>query len=84
MKSCSLLQLVLQIGIILTGNYNFFNLLTIALSLSLLDDEDLGYVKRNYTSAGFGIRFTQVTKEHCWTVAIFDALLNYFLEIPMN
>lgn len=34
-----LLQVFLQINIILTGNYNFFNLLTITLSLSLLDDD---------------------------------------------
>ncbi|XP_011501020.1 PREDICTED: lipase maturation factor 2-like [Ceratosolen solmsi marchali] len=32
------LQLILQIHIITTGNYNFFNLLTICLSISLLDD----------------------------------------------
>ncbi|KAK3928755.1 Lipase maturation factor 2 [Frankliniella fusca] len=34
-----LIQIFLQINIILTGNYNFFNLLTITLSLSLLDDD---------------------------------------------
>ncbi|XP_034244722.1 lipase maturation factor 2-like [Thrips palmi] len=33
------LQVFLQLNIILTGNYNFFNLLTITLSLSLLDDD---------------------------------------------
>lgn len=32
-------QVLLQIGIILTGNYNFFNLLTITLCVSLLDDD---------------------------------------------
>ncbi|XP_028671631.1 lipase maturation factor 2a [Erpetoichthys calabaricus] len=32
------LQVLLQLLIILTGNYNFFNLLTIVLSLPLLDD----------------------------------------------
>ncbi|XP_055346674.1 lipase maturation factor 2-like [Paramacrobiotus metropolitanus] len=36
-------QIILQLGIIATGNYNWFNLLTIVLSLSLLDDEDLGF-----------------------------------------
>lgn len=34
-----LIQVFLQIGIILTGNYNFFNYLTIVLCLSLLDDD---------------------------------------------
>ncbi|KAJ8387356.1 hypothetical protein AAFF_G00157330 [Aldrovandia affinis] len=33
------MQVLLQILIILTGNYNFFNLLTIALCFSLLDDD---------------------------------------------
>lgn len=32
------LQMLLQVLIILTGNYNFFNLLTIVLCLSLVDD----------------------------------------------
>ncbi|XP_060068201.1 lipase maturation factor 2-like isoform X1 [Ylistrum balloti] len=36
-------QLILQVLIILTGNYNFFNLLTIILCFSLLDDEHFGY-----------------------------------------
>ncbi|GBG29297.1 Lipase maturation factor 2 [Hondaea fermentalgiana] len=31
-----LLQVILQIGIMLTGNYNFFNILTVVLCLSLL------------------------------------------------
>ncbi|XP_053260813.1 lipase maturation factor 2 [Podarcis raffonei] len=35
-------QVLLQLLIIATGNYNFFNLLTIVLSFSLLDDEHLG------------------------------------------
>ncbi|BES88024.1 lipase maturation factor [Nesidiocoris tenuis] len=33
------IQIFLQVNIILTGNYNFFNYLTIALCLSLVDDE---------------------------------------------
>lgn len=32
-------QVLIQVLIILSGNYNFFNLLTLALCLSLLDDE---------------------------------------------
>ncbi|XP_067656214.1 lipase maturation factor 2-like [Haliotis asinina] len=35
-------QVLLQVLIILTGNYNFFNLLTIVLCISLLDDHVLG------------------------------------------
>nr|XP_033814035.1 lipase maturation factor 2 isoform X2 [Geotrypetes seraphini] len=36
-------QVLLQIVIIITGNYNFFNLLTIALCMSLLDDEHISF-----------------------------------------
>ncbi|XP_054844645.1 lipase maturation factor 2 [Eublepharis macularius] len=36
-------QVLLQVLIILTGNYNFFNLLTITLSFCLLDDEHVGF-----------------------------------------
>ncbi|KAM9245642.1 lipase maturation factor 2 [Leptosomus discolor] len=35
-------QVLLQVLIILTGNYNFFNLLTIVLAFSLLDEEHVG------------------------------------------
>lgn len=34
-----LLQLVMQISIMLTGNYNFFNLLSIVITFSVLDDD---------------------------------------------
>ncbi|KAJ8373470.1 hypothetical protein SKAU_G00040500 [Synaphobranchus kaupii] len=36
------LQILLQVLIIITGNYNFFNLLTIVLCFSLLDDDAVG------------------------------------------
>ncbi|KAM6292804.1 LOW QUALITY PROTEIN: lipase maturation factor 2 [Porphyrio hochstetteri] len=48
-------QVLLQVLIILTGNYNFFNMLTIALAASLLDEEHvgrwLGHGKRKQASA---------------------------------
>uniref|UniRef100_A0A671VTN3 Lipase maturation factor n=1 Tax=Sparus aurata TaxID=8175 RepID=A0A671VTN3_SPAAU len=37
------LQVLLQVLIILTGNYNFFNLLTLTLCLSLLDDQHVRF-----------------------------------------
>ena len=40
--------MLLQIFIILTGNYNFFNLLTIALCISLLDDDFFQKRKSKY------------------------------------
>ena len=36
------LQVLLQVLIIITGNYNFFNLLTLVLTTALLDDTHLG------------------------------------------
>ncbi|KAM9293074.1 lipase maturation factor 2 [Morus bassanus] len=36
-------QVLLQVLIILTGNYNFFNMLTIVLAFSLLDEEHVGH-----------------------------------------
>lgn len=38
-----ILQVLLQVLIILSGNYNFFNLLTLALCLSLLDDQHVHF-----------------------------------------
>ncbi|XP_055568051.1 lipase maturation factor 2 [Falco biarmicus] len=47
-------QVLLQVLIILTGNYNFFNMLTIVLAFSLLDEEHVGHwlgrSKRRHTS----------------------------------
>lgn len=43
-------QILLQGLIILTGNFNFFNLLTIALCYSLLKDEDFNIKKRKTSS----------------------------------
>ncbi|KAM4747835.1 lipase maturation factor 2 isoform 2-T2 [Rhinophrynus dorsalis] len=40
-------QVLLQVLIILTGNYNFFNLLTLVLCCSLLDDQHLTFSKRS-------------------------------------
>lgn len=40
---CFSVQLLLQVLIILSGSYNFFNLLTLALCLSLLDDQHVHF-----------------------------------------
>ncbi|XP_065139718.1 lipase maturation factor 2a isoform X1 [Paramisgurnus dabryanus] len=37
------MQVLLQVMIILSGNYNFFNILTITLCVSLLDDEHVNF-----------------------------------------
>jgi len=51
------LQFLFQISIILTGNYTFFNLLTMVLCISLLDDDFFGY-KQPQPS---GISFQRIT-----------------------
>src|SRR6218665_1736605 len=49
-----MIQVLLMVMIILTGNYNFFNWLTIALCFSLLDDNHLNFWsgKRENTKTG--------------------------------
>ena len=42
--SC-VLQISLQILIALTGNYNFFNLLTVVLCIGLIDDRFMGFTQ---------------------------------------
>ena len=36
---------MLQVAIILTGNFNFFNYLTMVMCLLLLDDRDLSWLR---------------------------------------
>lgn len=45
-------QVLFQLCIIITGNYNFFNLLTIVMCLSLLDDVHFGYRRGRDFSTG--------------------------------
>ncbi|XP_075998220.1 lipase maturation factor 2a [Genypterus blacodes] len=46
------MQVMLQVLIILSGNYNFFNLLTLALCLSLLDDQHVNFWLRKAEKTG--------------------------------
>uniref|UniRef100_A0A672PIW1 Lipase maturation factor n=1 Tax=Sinocyclocheilus grahami TaxID=75366 RepID=A0A672PIW1_SINGR len=43
------MQVLLQLFIILSGNYNFFNILTITLCMSLLDDQHVNFWLRRST-----------------------------------
>lgn len=47
------LQIFLQIAGVLTGNYNFANLLVVAILLSILDDQFFYARKRISTRSGF-------------------------------
>lgn len=46
-------QVLLQVMILLSGNYNFFNILTLTLCISLMDDVHLGYQHVKDLSFGF-------------------------------
>ncbi|XP_071830736.1 lipase maturation factor 2-like isoform X2 [Apostichopus japonicus] len=77
------LQVIFQIAIILTGNYNFFNLLTITLCISLLDDEDLGYSTQGKRLQGLQklvVRLTSLLVYGLliyWTVHYFNLSINW-------
>lgn len=71
-------QLLFQISIILTGNYNFFNILTIVLCISLLDDEYLGSRLPDENKVSFPgslieklIKFGVYGALSYWTVTLF-------------
>lgn len=55
-KFAAISQVVLQTGIILTGNYNFFNLLTVLMALAVLDEkgQSFGFEKREERVAHTG------------------------------
>lgn len=59
-------QVLLQVVIMLTGNYNFFNFLTIALCFSLLDDYHLSWKSspagKNRNSASFNALWTTISR----------------------
>ncbi|XP_068596022.1 lipase maturation factor 2a [Brachionichthys hirsutus] len=48
------LQVLLQVLIVLTGNYNFFNFLTLALCVSLLDDRHVNFWLREADESNGG------------------------------
>ncbi|XP_013919055.1 PREDICTED: lipase maturation factor 2-like [Thamnophis sirtalis] len=80
-------QVVLQALIILTGNYNFFNLLTVVLSFSLLDDEHVGLwlgQGRKKASGGWAWRLPPLLAELAvyglltfWTSRYFGLTINW-------
>ncbi|XP_062276716.1 lipase maturation factor 2a [Scomber scombrus] len=80
------LQVLLQVLIILSGNYNFFNLLTLTLCLSLLDDQHVH----------FWLRRTDKTTNHnsklwswlcyllelaVWSLLIFGSIICFDLQL---
>uniref|UniRef100_A0A8C3QD16 Lipase maturation factor n=1 Tax=Geospiza parvula TaxID=87175 RepID=A0A8C3QD16_GEOPR len=82
-------QVLLQVLIILTGNYNFFNVLTIVLAFSLLDEEHvgrwLGRPRRRHSSwppslgsvLGTLLELSTYGLLLCWTVHYFGLELDW-------
>ncbi|XP_052321836.1 lipase maturation factor 2a [Oncorhynchus keta] len=82
------MQVVLQVLIILSGNYNFFNLLTLTMCLSLLDDEHIYFwLRKKYTPnpnqgsslwwAGFVVEIAVWALIGFGTVTWFDLQINW-------
>ncbi|CAI9582626.1 unnamed protein product [Staurois parvus] len=84
-------QVILQVLIIFTGNYNFFNLLTLVLCIPLLDDQHLkaeqkgkkAQQKGDYLSRGFSIKTLVVLLDLLafgllafWTLKYFELQIN--------
>uniref|UniRef100_A0A6Q2Y343 Lipase maturation factor n=1 Tax=Esox lucius TaxID=8010 RepID=A0A6Q2Y343_ESOLU len=83
------MQVLLQVLIILSGNYNFFNLLTLTLCLSLLDDQHIYFwLRRKYIHtpnkgsslwswAGFLVELAVWTLIGYGTVTCFDLQIDW-------
>lgn len=71
--------MLLQVLIILTGNYNFFNLLTLALCLSLLDDQHVNFWLRKADKISNTGEINVFWVHWIWT---FDYKVNYNLGRP--
>eukprot|EP00795_Rhopilema_esculentum_P008972 gene8972-16613_t len=79
-------QVLLQILIILTGNYNFFNLLTITLCLSLLDDQFFLDNLPSFVIRGLDSNLakeSQKKKQASMFVKILSMLVNAFLGLSV-
>ncbi|KAJ8023409.1 Lipase maturation factor 2 [Holothuria leucospilota] len=76
-------QVFFQVAIILTGNYNFFNLLTLVLCISLLDDEDLGYKRRQSLQGIFKV-LTRLASACVYGLLIYWTIHYFSLSINWN
>ncbi|XP_046465996.1 lipase maturation factor 2 [Neodiprion pinetum] len=75
------LQVFLQVNIIATGNYNFFNLLTICLSISLLDDQFFYKKKVKSSQSDFVDYFSTVVCLFVYAAVIYGTYVYYNLKI---
>ena len=63
-------MVLLQVAIILTGNYGYFNLLTIILCLPLIDDQSLPVILRNKLSAPLSKNKSQRWGRHARSIIL--------------
>lgn len=80
------LQLLLQVLIILSGNYNFFNLLTVALCVSLLDDQHVNFwlrkpYKSSQSESSLSSRLMYVVELMVWALLVFGTIVFFDLQI---
>ncbi|XP_041651905.1 lipase maturation factor 2a [Cheilinus undulatus] len=88
------LQVLLQILIILTGNYNFFNLLTLTLCLSLLDDQHVHFWLRKTHKSSSNVQsdsrlwswLCYLIELAVWSLLIFGSIVSFDLKLgtPKN
>ncbi|XP_026220989.1 lipase maturation factor 2a [Anabas testudineus] len=80
------LQVLLQVLIILSGNYNFFNLLTLVLCLSLLDDQHVNFWLRkadntNNNDSKLWAWLCYVLELAVWALMIFGTIVCFDLQL---
>lgn len=77
-------QVFLQVHIIATGNYNFFNFLTICLCISLLDDQYF-YKKKPRTGSGNILKYlSSLTSVLVYAGILYGTYVFYNLRITEN
>ncbi|XP_047452114.1 lipase maturation factor 2a [Mugil cephalus] len=81
-------QVLLQVLIILSGNYNFFNLLTVALCLSLLDDQHVNFWLRRGDKDSEGTSESKLWSWLCylvelavWSLTVFGTIVCFDLQL---
>ncbi|KAJ0029197.1 hypothetical protein NQD34_004194 [Periophthalmus magnuspinnatus] len=80
------LQILLQVLIILSGNYNFFNLLTLTLCLSLLDDQHIHFwIRKPYQTSHKESRLwswvAYILELLVWALLVFGTVVCFDLQI---
>ncbi|CAI5664348.1 unnamed protein product [Oreochromis niloticus] len=82
------LQVLLQVLIILSGNYNFFNLLTVTLCLSLLDDRHVYFWLRKAYKTDNGNDDSKLWSWLCyllelvvWALVIVGTVISFDLQL---